>query len=106
MRFNHVLKSCTSVDTRDGGSAGGPLAAAGAWAGAKIDSKKNREKLAVLNTLAFIIFTPRSAYQMAHYEANSELGRCLGTHRAKLRYVNRHSVGLYSSSLRAAGKGY
>ena len=65
--FSQVLKSCTSMDRRDGGSVGGPLVAACA-AGAKTDNKKNREKL-VLATLAVIVFTPRSACQMAHYEA-------------------------------------
>jgi hypothetical protein len=55
------------MDRRDGGSVGGPLVAA--CAGAKIDSKKNREKLAVLNPLAFIIFAPAARSQIAHYEA-------------------------------------
>jgi hypothetical protein len=93
-----VLRSCTSVDRRDGGSAGGPLVAACAWAGAKIDSKKNREKLTVLNTFAFSIFTPRSGAPNGAPPSYSELGRCLGTHWAELRYV-------YSESARMRREG-
>jgi hypothetical protein len=68
-RSNNVLKSCTSADRRDGGSGGGLLVASCAWASAKIDNKKNTEKLAVLNT--FSIFTPRARVKMVHYETTS-----------------------------------
>jgi hypothetical protein len=65
--FSHVVKSWAIADRGDGASLGEPLMAA--CAGAKTDSKKNREKLAVLNTLAFIIFAPAARSQIAHYEA-------------------------------------
>jgi hypothetical protein len=70
-----VLKSCASMDRRDGGSVGGPLVAACA-AGAKTDNKKNREKL-VVATLAFIVFTPAA-------RAKWHTAKLLGT-RAMLR---------------------
>jgi hypothetical protein len=54
--FSQVLKSCISMDRRDGGSVGGGAGSRLA-AGANKDSKKKREKL-VLATLAFIVFTP------------------------------------------------
>jgi hypothetical protein len=85
--FNHVVKSCAIADRGDGASVGAPLVAACAWADAKTDSKKNREKLTVPNTLAFIIFAPRSVQPNGALRSYSELGRCLGTHQAKLRYV-------------------
>jgi hypothetical protein len=67
------------MDRRDGGSVGGPLAADCA-AGAKTDNKKKREKL-VPATFAFIVFTPQRAPN-GTLRSYSELGRCLGTHRA------------------------
>jgi hypothetical protein len=90
------------VDRRDGGSVGGPLVAA--CAGAKTDSKKNREKLAVLNTLAFIIFAPRSAQPNSALRSYSELGRCLGTHWAKLRYVYSETTGPANSAAKLLSK--
>jgi hypothetical protein len=75
--FSQVLKSCISMDRRDGGSVGGPLVAACA-AGAKTDNKKNREKL-VLATLAFIVFTPGA-------RAKWHTTKLLGT-RAMLRHT-------------------
>jgi len=49
--------SCANIDRRDGGSvsSGGGTCA---WTSEKPDSKKNREKLAVLATLCFIIIAP------------------------------------------------
>ena len=80
------MKSCAIADRGDGASFGAPLVAACEWARAKTDSRKHRDRLAVLNTLAFIIFAPAVRGQMAP-PIYSELGRCFGTHRAKLRYV-------------------
>ena len=65
-------------------STGHPLVAA--CAGAKTDSKKNRGKPAVLNSFAFIMFAPQRN-QNGALQNYSGLGRCLGTHWAKLRYV-------------------
>ena len=69
-----VMRKCGQTY---GGSVGGPLVAA--CAGAKTDSKKNREKLAVLNTLAFIIFAPAARSQI-------RTTKLLGT-RAMLRHA-------------------
>ena len=76
------MKSCEIADRGDGASFG-----ACEWARVKTDSRKHRDKLVVLNTLAFIIFAPRSAQPNGAPPIYSELGRCFGAHRAKLRYV-------------------
>ena len=49
--------SCANIDRRDGGSVGSGDGTC-AWTSAKPDSKKNRERLAVLVTLCFIIIAP------------------------------------------------
>ena len=86
--FSHVVTSCAIADRGDGAPLGAPLTASCERAGAKTVSRKNREKMAVPNTLSFIIVAPRSGGQMAALPSYSELGRCLGTHWAELRYVN------------------
>jgi hypothetical protein len=59
--FNQVAKSCAIAVRGDGASVVAPLVAACPWAGAKSDSKKHREKPAILDTVAFILFAPYSA---------------------------------------------
>ena len=49
--------SCANIDRRDGGSVGSGGGTC-AWTSAKPDSKKSREKLAVLIALSFIIIAP------------------------------------------------
>jgi hypothetical protein len=53
-----VLSIGANIDRRDGGSVGSGGGTC-AWASAKPDSKKNKEKLAVLVTFCFIIIAPR-----------------------------------------------
>jgi hypothetical protein len=55
-----LVTSCTNIDQREGGSVGSGGDAC-AKASAKPDSKKNREKLAVLIALSFIIIAPPTA---------------------------------------------
>jgi hypothetical protein len=73
MWSNHVVKSFTNRDRRDGVSAG---SGACAWTSAKLDSMKKTEKLAVLNILSFLMNASPTAY--AAKNVHSELGRCLG----------------------------
>jgi hypothetical protein len=80
VRSNQLVTSCTNIDRRDGGSVGSGGDAC-ASAGAKPASKKNREMLAVLS---FIMFAPP---KRAVADTSWKLGRCLGAHRAKLRYL-------------------
>src|SRR5215469_3618668 len=86
MWSSQLETSCANIDRRDGGSVGSGGGTC-AWTSAKPDSKKNKEKLAVLVTFCFIIFAPRTAQPNGAPPIYSELGRCFGTHRAKLRYV-------------------
>ena len=70
MWSHQLVKSCTIADRGDGASVG--ASGSCAWASAKPDNRKKREKLAVPNILSFIIIAPPSV------QLHSELGRCLG----------------------------
>jgi hypothetical protein len=83
-----VAKSWAIADRGDGASIGAPLVSACATASAKTDSKKKREKLAILNTVAFIIFAPCSA------EPNARIAKLLGT-RAMLRHTPGQTADVY-----------